>query len=93
MVMDPVTSSSSNAKPKVETTSPLLVDLISDHLDNCSDCHPPFKPVALGQRSGFCAAYWQMVQAWADDEGAANNIVAHDEFGNRAPRSTDPSNL
>src|ERR1700744_3927798 len=74
-----------------ETTNTLdIAQMVTDHLASCSDCHPPFKPVGLGMKAGFCAAYWDMVRSWADQEGRLNNVVAHDEYGNDAPRKLDP---
>jgi hypothetical protein len=75
----------SSEKPDQETTELLdIAQMVTAHLESCSDCHPPFKPVAMGQEAGFCAAYWEMVKSWADQEGRLNNVVSHDEYGNEA---------
>jgi hypothetical protein len=80
-------SSSSNEKLSQAITVPTLEDLIQGHLVLCSKCNPPIKPVALGQKNGFCDGYWIMVQRWSDREGKLNNIVAQDEYGHLAPRN------
>ena len=78
----------SSEKPNQEITD--IAEMVREHLTFCSDCQPPFKPVGLGMKAGFCAAYWDMVRSWADQEGRLNNVVAHDEYGNDAPRKLDP---
>lgn len=84
--------SESNGKQSPETTEPLplLADILSLHLTLCSRCQPDARPAGLGQRSALCDDYWSLVQKWADREGEVNNVVAHDEYGNTAPRNLDP---
>lgn len=64
-----------------------LDDVIAIHLIDCSQCRETSehaRPVALGEKSGHCDAYWQLQLMRADYEGRANNIVAYTEFGDGA---------
>lgn len=81
-------TASSQSNERLEQEITLLSDRITDHIAHCSECHPSDRPVALGQESGLCEGYWDMVEAWARDEGYVNNIVARDEYGNEAPKNS-----
>jgi hypothetical protein len=72
--------------------SPSLGELLKRHLQTCSECSNVVtgKPVGIGQPSPFCFEYREIIRKWADSEGAVNNIVAQDEYGNIAPRQADP---
>jgi hypothetical protein len=83
-------SSESNGRPSQEIMPPTLGELLADHLAHCSSCVPDQRPVGLGGESLLCGVYWDLVQEWSDREGNLNNIVAHDEYGNDAPRKLDP---
>jgi hypothetical protein len=61
--------------------------MIAMHLIDCDQCRKATasrKPVALGQKSGHCDAYWQLQLMRAEHEGRVNNIVAYTEFGDEA---------
>lgn len=72
--------------------SPSLHDVLSAHIKTCSACQDAMqtRPRGIGMRSNLCSDYQALIQAWADTEGRVNNVVAHDEFGNEAPRRGDP---
>jgi hypothetical protein len=62
--------------------------MIAMHLVDCDQCRKATArgPVALGQKSGHCDTYWQMQLMRAQAEGSVNNIVAHTEYGDEAPK-------
>ena len=64
-------------------------DAIAMHLVDCDQCRraiETLRPVGMGQKSGHCDAYWQLQLMRASYEGARNNIVAHTEYGDEAPK-------
>jgi hypothetical protein len=64
-------------------------DAISAHLLECVTCRDVTehaKPVRLGQKSGHCSTYWHLQLLRANYEGKINNIVAHTELGDEAPK-------
>jgi hypothetical protein len=65
---------------------PQLNDELSEHLDGCETCQAGVKakPVAIAAKPQLCSKWFAIIQKWADKEGAINNIVAHDEYGNEA---------
>lgn len=69
-----------------------LHDVLNEHINGCQNCQETSqrKPNGLGQISRLCFKYQDLVQDWAELEGLVNNIVAHDEYGNEAPRNGDP---
>ena len=81
----PQDSSESNVRPDPATMRP-LAEVLAEHLTHCSSCQPDQRPVGLGGESHLCGVYWDLVQEWSDREGQLNNVVAHDEYGNNAPR-------
>lgn len=76
-----------SSERRAQEITSTLEALITEHLNNCSKCNPPFKPIKLGEKAGFCSDYWDMIAEWSDREGQVNNVVAHDEYGNQAPRN------
>lgn len=67
---------------------PSLHERLTEHLQTCSECQAVTenrtRPLGMGMSSPLCSRYRAIIQEWADSEGAINNIVAHDEFGNPA---------
>lgn len=64
-------------------------DAINMHLLDCVTCRDATergKPVKLGHKSGHCSTYWHLQLLRANYEGAVNNIVAHTELGDEAPK-------
>lgn len=64
-------------------------DAINMHLVDCTQCRAASdrgKPVRLGQKSGHCDQYWHLQLLRANYEGTVNNIVAHTELGDEAPK-------
>jgi hypothetical protein len=63
-------------------------DMIGMHLVDCSQCRDAIRrgPVAIGQKSGHCDAYWQLQLMRAKYEGSVNNIVAYTEHGDEAQK-------
>lgn len=65
-----------------------LGDQLNEHLENCSECakrtEGKTRPAGFGMTSPFCSTYQDIIAVWAEKEGQINNIVDHDEFGNRA---------
>jgi hypothetical protein len=73
-----------------------LNDAVQEHVNSCSQCSKLIKslrPIGLGATSPLCSEYWRIIREWSDTEGYVNNIVAHDEYGNEAPRAGDPENV
>jgi hypothetical protein len=64
-----------------------LHERLSEHLETCSECQAATqsktKPKGLGQRMQLCSRYQDIIAVWAEQEGRVNNIVDHDEYGNR----------
>jgi hypothetical protein len=59
------------------------------HLVDCSQCRDATehnKPVGLGGKSRLCSEYWHLQMMRANYEGAVNNVVAHTEHGDEAPK-------
>jgi hypothetical protein len=64
-------------------------DAINMHLLDCVTCRDVTehaRPVRLGQKSGHCSTYWHLQLLRANYEGKINNIVAHTELGDEAPK-------
>jgi len=64
-------------------------DIIVMHLEQCDNCRMATEhllPKGLGQRTGLCDTYLHLQIMRADYEGKVNNIVAHTEVGDEAPR-------
>jgi hypothetical protein len=64
-------------------------DAIAMHLADCAECRyaiEVLRPVAIGQKSALCNTYWQLQLMRAKAEGMVNNIVAHTEYGDEAPK-------
>lgn len=64
-------------------------DAIQMHLVDCDQCREATeraRPIRLGESSGHCDGYWQLQLMRANHEGHVNNIVAHTELGDEAPR-------
>lgn len=64
-------------------------DAIAKHLIDCDQCREATqraRPIRLGEASGHCAGYWQLHLMRANHEGRVNNIVAHTELGDEAPK-------
>lgn len=63
-----------------------LGERLSEHLLNCSLCpqtkEGETRPTGFGMKTPFCSEYQDIIAVWAEQEGRANNIVDHDEFGN-----------
>lgn len=81
------TQTSLNDSSSMFSDSRSLHERLSEHLENCSECQKGIKslrPLGIGQRSHLCSKYQDIIAVWAEQEGAANNIVDHDEFGNSA---------
>jgi hypothetical protein len=75
---------------KLQVSGYDIDDAIGMHLVDCSQCRAATErgmPVAIGQKSGHCDAYWQLQLMRADYEGQRNNVVAYTEFGDEAPKS------
>lgn len=71
------------------SSSVTLDEAIQMHLIDCDQCRRvsiTAKPVAIGQKSGHCDTYWAMMLLRAEFEGKVNNIVAHNEYGDEAPK-------
>lgn len=76
-----------NDSDSTSTDGPPLHERLVTHLANCSECQATVKsktPLGIGTLSRLCSEYRSIISEWADSEGAVNNIVAHDEYGNRA---------
>jgi hypothetical protein len=76
-----------NDSDSTSTENPPLHDRLTDHLANCSECQATIKsktPLGIGTISKHCSEYQRIISEWAEHEGAVNNIVAHDEYGNQA---------
>jgi len=70
------------------TERPPLNDVLTKHLNGCPICQDNLsrKPIPnMGGSRLVCSERLRLIQEWADAEGRANNIVAHDEYGNQAP--------
>jgi hypothetical protein len=67
---------------------PPLNDVLQAHLKQCARCSESLKrkPVGLGSKPALCSEWFRIIDEWADQEGKANNIVAHDEYGNEASK-------
>jgi len=66
-----------------------IEEQISLHLALCNQCQNAIendRPRGLGQRSSHCDTYWHLLIMRAYAEGKANNIVAHTELGDEAPK-------
>lgn len=66
-----------------------IEDQIVAHIEQCDQCRRAIatdRPRAIGQKSGHCEVYWHLQLMHAKAEGVANNIVAHTEYGDEAPR-------
>jgi hypothetical protein len=71
-------------------------DLIKLHLLNCDQCIEATRKSGparlggtgdrLGQKTGLCDTYLQLQLDRANYEGKINNIVAHTEHGDEAPK-------
>jgi hypothetical protein len=64
-------------------------DAINMHLVDCVQCRDATErcnPIGLGQNSKHCAQYWHLQLLRARYEGKVNNIVAHTELGDEAPK-------
>lgn len=64
-------------------------DQIAMHLIECSTCRDTTErggPVPIGAKSGLCSTYWHLQLMKANYEGKVNNIVAHTELGDEAPK-------
>jgi hypothetical protein len=77
------------------TEQPLFIgnmtidEAIQMHLVDCDQCREATersRPVRLGEHSGHCGQYWQLHLLRARHEGKINNVVAHTEFGDEAPK-------
>jgi hypothetical protein len=70
------------------SSKPSIDDMIGMHLVDCDQCRKATlgKPVGIGQPSGHCGTYWQLQLMRAKYEGSVNNIVAHTEYGDEAPK-------
>jgi hypothetical protein len=75
---------------------PPLGDVLADHLTGCEKCQvlmegPPF-PNLMTKTSTIiydvCSERMRLIREWAVNEGRVNNIVAHDEYGNKARRES-----
>lgn len=66
--------------------------VLQSHISTCGKCQETLekKPQGLGQLSRLCFEYQDLIQDWSIIEGELNNIVAHDEYGNEAPRAAYP---
>lgn len=71
-----------------------LGDILQEHLTGCAQCQaslsrtptPNLNPTGT---TGLCSKWFQIIREWADEEGKVNNVVAEDEYGNQAIRSTE----
>ena len=62
-----------------------LHERLREHLETCSECETVTqRPTGFGQASRLCSEYQDIIAVWSEQEGRANNIVDHDEFGNKA---------
>jgi hypothetical protein len=83
----PITQAAANVSRLLGSSEITLDDVIAMHIIDCSQCREVSehaRPVALGQKSGHCDAYWQLQLMRAEFEGRANNIVAYTEYGDAA---------
>ncbi len=69
-----------------------LNDVLQEHLTGCRQCQEATqgKPIGnlAGQTCRLCSEWFRIIREWADKEGEVNNVVAHDEYGNPAGRSS-----
>lgn len=71
------------------TEYPPLSDVVTAHQNGCETCQQnrERKPIPnLGGSPTLCSELIGIFQQYAQREGEVNNIVAHDEYGNAAPR-------
>jgi hypothetical protein len=63
-----------------------LHEKLAKHLETCSECQTTLakRPTGFGSTSELCSDYQSILLDWANREGWVNNIVDHDEFGNKA---------
>jgi hypothetical protein len=63
-----------------------LHERLARHLENCSKCQASLikRPMGFGTVTDLCSDYQAIIAEWANREGEVNNIVDHDEFGNKA---------
>lgn len=76
-------------------SQPLIVggvtidDAIVMHLIDCDTCLAVTErsgPLRLGQKTALCTTYLHLQILRANYEGKVNNIVAHTELGDEAPK-------
>jgi hypothetical protein len=81
--------------PDEAKTLPLFIggvaidDLIAMHLTDCDTCRAATekgRPKRLGNKTALCTEYLHLQLLRAQYEGKANNIVAHTELGDEAPK-------
>jgi hypothetical protein len=82
----PITGEADNVKRLLGSSEVTFKEMIDMHLLDCNQCRHAIMspPVAIGQKSRHCNAYWHLQLMQAKYEGAANNIVAYTEFGDEA---------
>jgi len=83
------TGEADNVKRLLGSSDMSIDDQIAMHLVDCDQCRESIqhlRPIGLGQKSGHCETYWELQLMRARYEGAVNNIVAYNEFGNEAPK-------
>lgn len=68
-----------------------LHERLTEHLETCSECQKGIQekitPNGFGMRTQLCSRYQDIIAVWAEQEGRANNIVDHDEYGNPASQT------
>jgi hypothetical protein len=78
-----------NASILADSSDMTLDEAIAWHLVDCDQCRKVAeiaRPVGLGMKSGHCDTYWALQLLRANFEGTVNNIVAHTEYGDEAPK-------
>ena len=83
-----ITGEGDNARRLLGSSDVTFGELIQMHLVDCEQCRYAIMapPVAIGQRSRHCSAYWDLQLLQAKYEGSVNNIVAYTEYGDEAPK-------
>lgn len=84
------TQPSVNDSDSTSTEKPSLHVRLSKHLETCSQCQSVIQsksPTGFGMTGQLCSEYQDIIQEWANEEGAINNIVDHDEYGNQASKT------
>lgn len=85
----PTTSQEDSVPLLIGSSDVSLDEMIQMHLVDCDQCQHAImtdRPRAIGQKSSHCNTYWELQLMRAKIEGKVNNIVAHTEYGDEAPK-------